>query len=136
MRFDIPRAACVLLVASTAMAGGCATIVKGSTQDISVSTDPAGAACELKTAGKSLGSVSPTPGTLQVKKGGGDIEVVCKKAGYAEASGIVSSSLQGWTFGNILLGGVIGVVIDAGSGAIREYESEIYVKLTPEKFAS
>lgn len=136
MRVSLRRAACFLLVTSAVLTGGCATIVKGTTQDINVTTDPAGAACELKTAGTPLGSVSPTPGTLQVKKGRGDIEVVCKKAGYVDASGVVSSSLQGWTFGNILLGGVIGVVIDAGSGAIREYESEIYVKLTPDKFAS
>jgi hypothetical protein len=136
MWVDIRRAASILLVAAAALAGGCATVVKGTTQEISVATDPAGAACELKMAGASLGSIGSTPGTLQVKKGQGNIEVFCKKAGYADASGTVSSSLEGWTFGNILLGGVIGVVIDASSGALHEYESEIYVKLTPDKFAS
>jgi hypothetical protein len=136
MWVDIRCAASILLVAAAVLAGGCATVIKGTSQEISVTTDPAAAACQLKMAGASLGNIDSTPGTLRVKKGQGDIEVVCKKAGYADASGIVSSSLEGWTFGNILLGGVIGVVVDASSGALHEYQSEIYVKLTPTKFAS
>jgi hypothetical protein len=127
---------CALALGVTALSSGCATIVKGTTQDIGISTDPTGAACELKKGGSMVGSVNPTPGTAQIKKGDGDVEVTCKKKGYSDTTGMLVSSLEGWTFGNILFGGVIGVVVDASSGALHNYQPEIFVKLAPEKFGS
>jgi hypothetical protein len=39
------------------------------------------------------------------------------------------------TFGNILFGGIIGIVVDAASGATAEYEPTITIRLTPSEFA-
>lgn len=130
------RLACVFVIAAAALTSGCATIVKGSTQDLNVNTDPTGANCELSRAGIVIASVNPTPGSVQIKKDKNDIEVKCNKSGYAETSGHISSNFEGWTVGNILFGGIIGIAVDYGSGALNSYEPELFVKLTPEKFAS
>jgi hypothetical protein len=40
------------------------------------------------------------------------------------------------TFGNILFGGLVGVVVDASSGAMTKYEPQITIKLIPAEFAT
>ncbi len=111
--------------------GGCATIVNGASQNLSVVTDPAGASCIFRRDGQVIGIVNPTPGTLAIAKASAPIEVRCAKEGYAETSGQVGSHFQSATLGNILLGGLIGVVVDASSGAMSEYEPELKVTLEP-----
>ena len=127
---------CVIVVAIASLTSGCATIVKGSSQGVSVKTDPPGAACELARKGTTVGIVNPTSGTAQVSKSAAALDVTCKKQGYLDATASLSSSVQGWTFGNILIGGVVGLVVDAGSGAMHEYQPEVLVKLLPEFFES
>src|SRR4051812_18354510 len=125
-----------LLVIAALLSSGCATIVKGSTQDLTINTDPTGANCDLSRSGIVIATVNPTPGLVQIKKDKNDIEVKCKKSGYAETSGNIPSNFEGWTVGNILIGGFIGIAIDYSSGALNKYEPELLVKLTPSKFAS
>lgn len=119
-----------------AMASGCATVVKGSKQSIGIQTDPEGASCELVREGQVIGSVSPTPGEVEVEKDKDNIEVTCKKKGFNPASDSISSSFQQWTLGNLLIGGIIGIAIDAGSGAAMQYPPAVTLKMTPEKFAN
>lgn len=40
------------------------------------------------------------------------------------------------TFGNIIFGGIIGVAINAGSGAMHEYPESVTVVLSPKSFSS
>ena len=49
--------------------------------------------------------------------------------GYQPTTTAASSSFTGTTFGNILAGGLIGVAVDAASGANSRYPSEVRVKL-------
>ena len=135
-RLLIWRATFFILIVTALLTSGCATIVKGSSQGVTVKTDPPGASCELSKQGKSVGVVNPTPGTVQLGKGASALDVICKKPGYLDASAKLSSSFQGWTLGNAILGGIVGIVIDAGSGAMHEYQPEISMKLLPESFGS
>ena len=130
------NASSAVLIGILLATSGCATIVKGGSQGITVRTDPDGASCDLAKKGKSVGVVNPTPGMVQLGKGASDLDVTCRKSGYLDAIGKLSSAFQGWTLGNAILGGVIGIVIDAGSGAMHEYQPEIFMILTPESFAS
>lgn len=114
------------------LASGCATIVEGTDQTVTVTSDPSGASCELKRDGQVIGIVNPTPGSVQIDKSKKDISVQCVKEGYADAGGALGSDFQGMTFGNILFGGLIGVAVDAGSGAMHEYEPLIHVELSPQ----
>ncbi len=113
----------ILIVLLASPLVGCATIIKGSSQTLSLNTSPAGAKCELKRNGELLGYINPTPGTINVSKSKRDIDYLCELGGYDRAAGIISSSFQGWTLGNVIFGGVIGVGIDAASGSMTEYNS-------------
>jgi hypothetical protein len=115
---------------------GCATIVKGHSQQINVVTHPPGAVCELLRDGDSVATVNPTPGTVTVDKSRKDLSVSCRKEGYQPGEGKVASKFHPMTFGNILFGGIIGIGIDAASGAMTEYDESVAVRLIPEQFPS
>ena len=126
-----------LLVAAVAVSApltGCATLVKGSSQSVMVNTDPPGAVCTLTREGKEIAIVNPTPGTITVDKSKNAVAVSCNRQGYLESAGTINSQFQAMTFGNILFGGLIGVAIDAGSGAMSEYEPSITLTLVPAEF--
>src|SRR6185369_3446122 len=126
----------VAAVAAVSTLGACATVVSGTSQNISVRTEPDGANCRLERAGAVVGIINPTPGTVHVDKSKNDITVICKKEGYEDGISPLPSSFTGATFGNILLGGLIGVAVDAASGANNKYPENAYVILTPSRFAS
>lgn len=124
-----------VFLAALAMSG-CATITTGADQSITVVTDPAGANCQLDREGAAVAVISPTPGTVQVDKSKDAITIKCRKEGFQETAGALSSEFQGMTFGNIIFGGIIGVAVDAGSGAMNEYPSQISIVMIPEAFPS
>ncbi len=111
--------------------GACATIIEGSDQPLGLVTTPAGAACDLAREGKVIAQIAPTPGQVVVTKSKHDIHITCRMDGYHPQEVIAKSSFTGTTFGNILAGGLIGVAVDAASGANNEYPESINVTLTP-----
>jgi hypothetical protein len=109
----------------------CSSIIEGTSQQISVVTNPAGASCRFDRNGETIGVVNPTPGGLVVKKTKHDIDVICTKDGYEEARFHNKSGIQEATFGNIVLGGGIGWAIDSASGADNKYEPAVNMTLNP-----
>lgn len=120
------------LVPAAAFLGACASIVEGTDQSIAVSSHPSGAICVLEREGGQIAAVNPTPGTARVEKSTEDISVRCSKPGYQDSIGVLASELEGMTAGNLIFGGVIGLAVDAGSGAMHYYPSSITVNLSPE----
>lgn len=112
----------------------CATVVEGTDQSVQITSVPAGASCDLSRAGGLIGSIASTPGTINVVKSNDSIQVVCSKEGFLDETAFLRSGLKGTTFGNILLGGFIGLAIDAGSGAMYQYPTSLKVHLPPEAF--
>jgi uncharacterized protein YceK len=113
---------------------GCATIVDGTTQSVSVSTAPAqGANCTLT---NSQGTwYLSTPGSTVVHKTKTDLEISCSKEGYGAGHVVAVAHFGGATFGNVIAGGVIGAGIDAASGANYYYDTPIMVPLgAPQTF--
>ncbi len=109
----------------------CATIVKGTTQIVAVSTPGVqGATCTLSSPAIGTHTII-TPGTTTLEKSKDDINVRCTKKCYADGAGVISSNLQAVTAGNIILGGVVGLGIDAAPGAMNQYTPEIQVVMTP-----
>ena len=115
---------------------GCATITKGTQQTVTIATDPSGASCEMTRDAKPLAVVNPTPGSIPIEKARGSIAILCKKATFKDASGVLASEFQAMTFGNIILGGLIGIAVDAASGAMHEYPAMVTITLEPEIFAT
>jgi len=129
------RLALLALMASSLL-GGCATLTTSSSQTVTLTTEPPGAACTFKREGEVIGIINPTPGSLTVSKSHSDIDVSCTREGYLDAVGRVGSKFQAMTFGNILFGGIIGIAVDAVSGATAEYEANVSIRMTPAEFAS
>ena len=121
---------------SLILLGACASIVEGTTQTVTVNTDPAGATCKLNRGTTVVAVVNPTPGSVAIDKSKDDVSVICEKDGHQSSATAFGSEFQGMTFGNIIFGGLIGVAIDAGSGAMHKYPSEVTVVLPPNKFAT
>jgi hypothetical protein len=120
MRTIVASFALVVLVA----ASGCASIVNGHNQPLSLQTpDCEGASCTL-TNSKGTWYVK-SPGSVTVHRAYGDLMVTCAKEGYTGASNTVASSTKGMAFGNILFGGIIGAGVDIGTGAAYDYPALI-----------
>lgn len=110
---------------------GCATILAGRSQTITVSTNPPGARCELLREGRVIGTVENTPGAITLNKTKHDIDVICRKDGFTDSKGFGESGTEGATFGNIALGGLIGWGIDSAVGADNKYPDVMTVNLVP-----
>lgn len=111
--------------------GGCATITKGTTQAVAVSTPGApGATCTLTSGG--IGSKTlTTPATIVLDKSQDNIQVVCRKECYQDAVGIIASHTEAMAAGNIIAGGVIGLGVDAASGAMNTYNADNQFAMVP-----
>ena len=107
---------------------GCASIVDGSTQSVSVVTIPhAGAECKLAN-DKGNWYVKQTPGSVSVQRAYSPLKVTCGMEAWAgEAQ--VESITKNMAFGNILFGGPIGAGVDMGTGAAYDYPNEISVTM-------
>ena len=116
--------------------GACATIVEGDDQTVTVVTDPVGAVCTLTREGGAVGVVNPTPGSIMLEKSKDDVSVICKKDGHFDETAVLSSSFQDMTIGNVIFGGIVGVVVDSASGAMHEYPASVTILLTPHGFPS
>jgi hypothetical protein len=121
------------IVAIVMMAGvsGCASVMSGTSQTLTLDTIPSGADCSLTRKGLVIGRVNPTPGAVYVQRTHDDITVSCTREGYQTGSFLNKSGLEAATFGNIILGGLVGVFIDAASGANNKYDEKVRIVLAP-----
>jgi membrane-associated protease RseP (regulator of RpoE activity) len=108
---------------------GCASIVSGTSQTLSVDTPGcAGARCELSN-DKGKYFVTSTPGTVTVSRSYNNLQVVCSREAVTSDPLSVASTTKGMAFGNILFGGVIGAGVDIGTGAAYDYPQLISVAM-------
>ena len=112
---------------------GCATIVKGTTQSVALETPgAAGAKCTLTSS--AVGSVTlVTPASVVLTKGSESVRVVCKKECFDDGVGLIASGTEAMAAGNILLGGPIGLGVDAVSGAMNKYTEQNQITMIPIK---
>ena len=100
------------------MLSACATITRGTNDTLVVNSQPAGADVKL-----SNGMTGVTPATFKLPRKS-DIVVEVKKAGYEPAKVNIVSQMSGaggaGMAGNVLVGGIIGAAVDAGSGAMND----------------
>ncbi len=110
---------------------GCATIVKGTTQAVSLDTPGApGATCELSSEGIGTQAVR-TPATFVLDKSQHNVTVTCRKECFQDGVGVIASYTEGMTAGNILVGGVVGLGVDAATGAMNKYADRTSIVMTP-----
>jgi hypothetical protein len=114
---------------------GCASITEGTSQDISVVTNPAGASCIFERQGMNIGTIANTPATLNVPKRKYDITIKCNKAGFQEASYLNHSGLTAVIAANVatdlILTAGLSSIIDSSTGADNKYDSAVNITLIP-----
>jgi hypothetical protein len=121
------------LTALALVSTGCASIVGGTNQPVSVETRSSngaaltGANCKLSN-NKGTWFVT-TPGSTTVNRSYEPLNVRCEKDGTEPGQAVVNSSTKGMAFGNILFGGPIGAGVDMASGAAYDYPSLITVMM-------
>lgn len=120
-----------LLVSATMLGSGCASIVSGQNQSVSVETRSKqgqavmSANCKLSN-NKGTWFVT-SPGSVMVRRSYEDLMIDCQKENQAPGLASVKSSTKAMAFGNILFGGVIGAGVDIASGAAYDYPALITV---------
>jgi hypothetical protein len=126
------RLLCLLALAPFAFTG-CATIMNGETQNVLVQTQTlegkpvAQAQCSLKNDKGSWKAESPA--TVQVRKSAQDLMVECQKDGMDMGFVRAISRVHASIFGNALLGGGVGAIIDHTKGTAYDYPSQLSVKM-------
>ena len=127
MTFNLcfPRLGLILLLGSSLLASGCASIASGQNQPISVSTPGCdGASCEVQN-DKGKWYVPVTPGTVIVSRAYDPLQIRCSKDNNPVATTTAASTTKAMAFGNILFGGIIGAGVDISTGAAYDYPTEI-----------
>jgi hypothetical protein len=116
--------AAMLGVYACTMTSGCATIVHGGPRDISVTSTPAGAIVSIYDRSNALVQTNTTPfvAKLPTRYGyfkGQRYRLVFELPGHARAEVNLQSSVSGWYFGNLVFGGLIGMlIVDPLTGAM------------------
>lgn len=109
---------------------GCATLTTGTSQKLTVDTgDVKGATCVGKDKKGRRYVWEKTPSSITVHKGDGPIIVTCKKDGYESDTVTIDEVVVDMTFGNILVGGGIGAMVDGASGAAQRYPDQVTVPM-------
>ena len=111
---------------------GCATVVRGTTESVAFDSQPAGAEVRLST-----GPACTTPCALVVKRNE-EFIATFTKPGFRAQQVEVKTQLTGGGAaagaGNILAGGVIGIGVDAATGATLDHTpNPVQVTLVPER---
>ena len=95
---------------------GCASIFDGGSKSVQINSNPQGAKVTISNQeGKTL-FVKTTPALVTLDRSSGyfrgeDYELVFEAPGYKPYETHVVSTIDGWYFGNILLGGLVGMLI-------------------------
>ena len=133
MHHYIGRASRVLLIAAVAASStACATVTRGTSEAWTVETDPIGATVKT-TAGFACDA---TPCTFKISRKA-EFDVTITKPGYKTVNTRVIHQTAGagaaGMAGNVLVGGLIGVGVDAISGATQELKpNPLVIKLEAE----
>lgn len=105
--------------------GGCASVLNDSTHPIKIDTKSQngdmiiGADCKLT---NDYGVVSMKSGeTTQIRRSGKDLDIVCKRIDTPDASARAISRANSGMYGNIILGGVVGAIVDHSKGTAYTY---------------
>ncbi len=119
-------------LALAALVGACASVTRGMTNQVQINSNPPEA-----TAKTSMGHVCTTPCTLQFNRKD-EFSVLISKPGYHTAEIAVTTRVAGagaaGFAGNVLVGGVVGMGVDAVSGATLEhYPNPVTATLVPLK---
>ena len=110
---------------------GCASVTTSALQPLSVKakttsgTPVTQAKCSLKNEKGNWSVV--TPNDVSVRRAAGDLIINCKKPGLPDGNARATSRAGAGMYGNIIIGGGIGALIDHSSGKAYNYPDIISI---------
>jgi PEGA domain len=121
------------VVALAAALGGCASVTRGTTENISIASTPSGA--EATITGLDIPTACVTPCAIVAKRNA-DITVSFAKPGYepevVELTKEVPVTGAAGFAGNVIAGGLVGMGVDAVTGAAQDHKpNPLIVTLRP-----
>lgn len=96
----------------------CATIISGSRQTVQISSQPNAAVVYLNEI-----EVGKTPIVENLKRNQ-NYQLVLKLDGYKPYEIMLEKKFNAWYIGNVLIGGIVGLVIDPITGALFKLKPE------------
>jgi len=123
------------IVALCAVAGGCASVTRGTTENLTIVSTPPGA--QATVSGLDNPTACVTPCTVVVKRNA-DISVSVAKEGYEPqvvqlTKEVPAAGAAGFA-GNVIVGGLVGMGVDAVTGAATDHKPNP-VEVTLERIA-
>src|SRR5437763_17156832 len=121
------------IVALAATLGGCASITRGTTENISIASTPSGA--EATISGLEVPTACVTPCAIVVKRSA-DISISFAKEGFEPeivtlTKEIPPTGAAGFA-GHVIAGGLVGMGVDAVTGAAQDHKpNPVIVTLKP-----
>lgn len=119
----------LISMSALCLSSACASIIEGSSDKMQVTTTPPSqSTCNVKNGRGAWNTVSS--GTTEIKRSKTDVTVDCIDAATgAKGSRTVESDMESWVIGNVIAGGVIGLIIDFSTGAAWDYPETVAVSL-------
>ena len=119
-----------IVMVSVFLFSSCASIVSKSTYPLSINSSPSNAKVSITDKKGKEVYLGNTPANVKLKAGAGffskaEYQVKFSSPGYDDKIVPITFKLDGWYFGNLLLGGVLGMlIIDPATGAMWKIETE------------
>lgn len=114
----------VALLVLGLMGLNCASIIHGTKQRVSISSTPNQAKVEITTSGGVPVFAGNTPASVPLKRKQ-EYKVNISLDGYKTQTVMIDKEFDSWTIGNLLCGGILGIIIDATNGAMYKLEPEM-----------
>lgn len=127
------------LLATFVVLLGCASIVSKSTYTVNLNSNPLGAKVTVKDERGVPMQTGTTPMMVTLKAGKGYFQgknytVTFSMPGYEDHTAFITQNLDGWYIGNILFGGVIGMlIVDPLTGAMWRLDPDMVMATLQKK---
>jgi hypothetical protein len=117
----------VRLASASALAAltacGCASIISGRHAEVAINSYPPDAEVQVRDEQGRTVAAGRTPAVVSLKRGDGFLKkakytATIEKPGYSTAHVPINSTVNPWILGNVIFGGIPGLVIDPYTGAM------------------